>query len=48
LCSRTRNSGGSGLGLAIARQIAERHLGTLEVVSMEGVGSRFTAILPLA
>ncbi|MDR3364292.1 MAG: HAMP domain-containing histidine kinase [Clostridiales Family XIII bacterium] len=45
--ARTRNSGGSGLGLSIAKQIAERHLGTLEVVSMEGVGSRFTAILPL-
>jgi len=45
--ARTRNSGGSGLGLSIAKQIAERHGGTIEVFSVEGVGSRFTVILPL-
>ena len=45
--ARTRNTGGAGLGLSIAKQIAERHGGSLEVVSALGAGSRFTAILPL-
>jgi len=45
--ARTRNSGGSGLGLSIAKQIAELHGGSIEVFSVEGVGSRFTVILPL-
>ncbi|MCL2111507.1 MAG: cell wall metabolism sensor histidine kinase WalK [Clostridiales bacterium] len=45
--ARTRNAGGAGLGLSIARQIAERHGGSLEVYSIEGAGSRFTAALPL-
>jgi len=45
--ARTRNMGGSGLGLSIAKQIAERHGGSIEVFSVEGVGSRFTIILPL-
>ena len=46
--ARTRNSGGSGLGLSIALQIAERHGGRIEVFSREGLGSRFTVVLPLA
>ena len=45
--ARTRNTGGAGLGLSIAKQITERHGGSLEVVSAIGVGSRFTVILPL-
>ena len=45
--ARTRNTGGAGLGLSIAKQIAERHGGTLEVISIEGAGSRFSIILPL-
>jgi signal transduction histidine kinase len=46
--ARTRNTGGSGLGLSIALQIAERHGGRVEVFSREGLGSRFTVVLPLA
>ena len=45
--ARSRQTGGSGLGLSIAKQIAERHGGAVEVFSIEGVGSRFTVILPL-
>jgi len=45
--ARTRNAGGAGLGLSIAKQIIERHGGNIEVFSVEGVGSRFTVILPL-
>jgi signal transduction histidine kinase len=45
--SRTRGAGGAGLGLAIAKWIAERHGGYIEVVSSEGIGSRFTVSLPL-
>ena len=44
--ARGRNSGGSGLGLAIANWIVERHGGSFDVVSSEGVGSRFTVRLP--
>ena len=45
--SRNRESGGTGLGLSIAQWIAQRHEGSLEVVSREGVGSRFALVLPL-
>jgi signal transduction histidine kinase len=45
--SRNRESGGTGLGLSIAHWIAQRHEGSLEVSSREGVGSRFSLVLPL-
>ena len=45
--SRTRQTGGTGLGLPIADWIAHRHNGWIEVVSREGLGSRFTLVLPL-
>jgi signal transduction histidine kinase len=45
--SRSRESGGTGLGLSIAHWIAQRHQGSLEVLSREGVGSRFSLVLPL-
>ena len=38
---------GSGLGLSIAQTIVEKHGGTLEVFSEEGVGSTFTLRLPV-
>ncbi len=43
--SRTR-PGGSGLGLAIAQWIAQVHGGRIQVESLLGQGSRFTAWLP--
>ena len=45
--ARNRNSGGSGLGLAIAKWIVDRHDGNFDVLSSEGVGTRFTVSLPL-
>jgi chemotaxis protein histidine kinase CheA len=47
---RARNVGqipGTGLGLAGARQIVERHGGSLGVESREGSGSTFVVRLPL-
>ncbi len=43
------NSGstGTGLGLFIAKSIIERHGGTIDVESEEGVGSTFTITMPV-
>lgn len=45
--SRSRQNGGTGLGLPIARWIAQRHGGSIEVLSRSGVGSRFSLVIPL-
>ena len=45
--SRNRESGGTGLGLSIAQWIAQRHNGSIEVLSRPGVGSRFSLVVPL-
>lgn len=45
--SRGRASGGSGLGLSIVKHGLQRHGGTLEIASIEGRGSTFTAHFPL-
>jgi signal transduction histidine kinase len=45
--ARSVADGGVGLGLAIARDIAERHGGTLELAA-DGPGARFVLTLPLA
>jgi PAS domain S-box-containing protein len=42
-----RKYDGTGLGLAIVRGILERHGGRLEIASVLGEGSTFTAVLPL-
>jgi PAS domain S-box-containing protein len=45
--SMTRRYGGSGLGLAICKQLAEHMGGSIQVTSIEGIGSTFTLQLPL-
>ncbi|MDO4739161.1 MAG: ATP-binding protein [Eubacteriales bacterium] len=45
--ARSRENGGSGLGLSIAGWIAQSHGGYFEVLSREGLGTRFTLCLPL-
>ena len=44
--ARSASDGGAGLGLAIAREIAERHHGTLELDVGHAPGSRFVLTLP--
>ena len=44
--SRSRETGGTGLGLAIVQHVLTRHQGRLEIESIPGRGSRFSAYLP--
>jgi signal transduction histidine kinase len=44
--ARTRQAGGTGLGLAIARDIVERHGGSLRLDATHGPGARFEVRLP--
>jgi signal transduction histidine kinase len=43
----TRKHGGMGLGLSVAKAMVEHHSGRIWVESKEGMGSRFTFLLPL-
>jgi signal transduction histidine kinase len=44
--ARTAGAGGAGLGLAIARDIAERHGGSLTLDTAEPAGARFVFAVP--
>ncbi len=46
--ARSRSTGGTGLGLSIVRHVAINHRGTVELESVEGEGSTFRLLLPLA
>ena len=46
--ARSRESGGTGLGLSIAREIVQRHNGTLALMPHEGKGTTIRMTLPIA
>jgi two-component system sensor histidine kinase SenX3 len=46
--ARSRVTGGTGLGLSIVRHVAQAHGGEVAVDSIEGQGSTFRFIVPLA
>jgi two-component system phosphate regulon sensor histidine kinase PhoR len=46
--ARSRECGGTGLGLAIVKHVLEVHGGSIELSSRTGLGSVFTAYLPLS
>lgn len=46
--ARSADAGGTGLGLAIAREIAEVHAGTLNLISNGSPGATFEMRIPLA
>ena len=45
--ARSRQAGGSGLGLAIVKEMVEQNFGSIEVQSLEGIGTTFTVKFPL-
>ncbi|PGS48673.1 HAMP domain-containing sensor histidine kinase [Bacillus sp. AFS041924] len=45
---RSRQYGGSGLGLALTKDLIEKQNGTIRVESIEGSGSNFIIIFPIA
>ncbi len=45
--ARIRKENGQGIGLYLARQIVEKHHGTIRVAAQKPQGSRFVIQLPL-
>ncbi len=45
--ARSRESGGTGLGLSIAREIVQRHGGTISLVDHDGPGTVVRIVLPV-
>ena len=45
--ARSRESGGTGLGLSIAREIVQRHCGTIALAPHEGQGTTIRLVLPI-
>ncbi|MBN8773770.1 MAG: phosphate regulon sensor histidine kinase PhoR [Thiobacillus sp. 63-78] len=46
--SRSRETGGTGLGLAIVKHVLTRHEARLDIQSIPGKGSTFSAVFPAA
>ena len=46
--ARDRGTGGTGLGLSIAKWIIDAHGGSIDVVSRQDFGTRFTVTFPAA
>lgn len=46
--SRSRATGGTGLGLAIVKHVLYQHNSQLQIKSVEGVGSTFSALFPMS
>ncbi|EPD77371.1 cell wall metabolism sensor histidine kinase WalK [Atopobium sp. oral taxon 199] len=44
--ARAKSNDGSGLGLSIAKWIVDSHDGSIDVLSREGVGTRFSIAIP--
>lgn len=45
---RNSKTGGTGLGLSIAKWIVDKHQGYYDIVSREGLGTRFSVVFPQA